>query len=187
MSDLPGQEIHQFRKQILSLSGEDVSKCIQCGKCTAGCPISPEMDLQPNQVIRFVQINDPKTVLSCQAIWLCASCQTCSVRCPEEIEIAEIMDSLRKLSLEEKVPLGEERIVKFDKIFLGTVRKRGRVHEMELIMRYNLAVRQPFKDAHLGSRMFMKGKLHFLGKKVKELNQIREIFAKSKRFFKPQE
>jgi len=178
-------EIHQFRKKILSLSGEDASKCIQCGKCTAGCPISPEMDLQPNQVIHFIQINDPKTVLGCRTIWLCASCRTCSVRCPAEIEIAKIMDSLRKLSLEEKVPSGEERVVKFDEIFLGTVRKRGRVHEMELMMRYNLAVGQPFKDAHLGPQMLAKGKLHFWGQKVKELNQIREIFAKSKRFFKP--
>jgi len=143
------------------------------------------MDLQPNQVIRFIQINDPKTVLGCQTIWLCASCRTCSVRCPEEIEIAKIMDSLRKVALEEKVPLGEERVLKFDEIFLESVRRRGRVQEMELMMRYNLAVRQPFKDAHLGPRMFAKGKLHFRGRKVKELNEIREIFAKSKRFFKP--
>lgn len=184
MSYLNSPEIHQFRKQILSLSGEDVSKCIQCGKCTAGCPVSPEMDLQPNQVIRFIQVNDPKTVLGCQTIWLCASCRTCSVRCPEEIEIAKIMDSLRKVALEEKAPLGEQRVVKFDEIFLGTVGKRGRVHEMELMMRYNLAIRQPFKDAHLGPRMFTKGKLHLLGQKVKELNQVREIFEKSKRFFK---
>jgi hypothetical protein len=94
------------------------------------------------------------------------------------------MDSLRKVALEEKAPLGEERVVKFDEIFLGTVGKRGRVHEMELMMRYNLAIRQPFKDAHLGPRMFTKGKLHLLGQKVKELNQVREIFEKSKRFFK---
>ncbi len=184
MSYLNSRDIHQFRNAILSLNGEDVSRCIQCGKCTAGCPISPEMDLQPNQVLRLIQVNDPNVVLKCSTIWICASCQTCSVRCPEEIDIAEIMDSLRKLALEAKIPLGEEKVVKFDEIFLDSIRKRGRVHELELVMRYNLALRQPFKDAHLGPVMFTRGKLGLLGHKIKEVGKIREIFKNSKRFFK---
>jgi len=48
-------------------------------------------------------------------------------------------------------------VVAFDEIFLDTVRKRGRVHELELVMRYNLACRRPFKDAHLGPMMFTRG------------------------------
>ena len=185
MSYLNSQDIHLSRNRILSISGEDSSKCIQCGKCTAGCPISPEMDLQPNQVLRLIQINEPNTVLKCSTIWICASCQTCSVRCPEEIDIAKIMDSLRKLALEAKVPVGDEKVVKFDEIFLDSIRKRGRVHELELVMKYNLALRQPFKDAHLGPVMFARGKLGFLGHKIKEVGKIKEIFRNSKRLFKP--
>lgn len=139
------------------------------------------MDLQPNQVIRFIQINDPATVLKCSTMWICASCQTCSVRCPEEIDIAKIMDSLRKLALEAKVPVGEEKVVKFDEIFLDSIRKRGRVHELELVMKYNLALLQPFKDAHLGPVMFARGKLGILGHKIKEVRKIKEIFKNSRR------
>ena len=185
MSYLNSQDIHQFRNRILSVSGEDASKCVQCGKCTAGCPISPEMDVQPNQVLRLIQVNDPGALLRCSTIWICASCQTCSVRCPEEIDIAKIMDSLRKLALEAKVPVGDRKVVKFDEIFLDSVRKRGRVHELELVMKYNLALLQPFKDAHLGPVMLARGKLGIWGHKIKEVGKIKEIFQKSKRLFKP--
>jgi len=181
LSYLNSLDIHQFRNRILSISGEDSSKCVQCGKCTAGCPISPEMDVQPNQVLRLIQVNDPDALLRCSTIWICASCQTCSVRCPEEIDIAKIMDSLRKLALEAKIPVGEKRVVKFAEIFLDSIRKRGRVHELELVMKYNLALRQPFKDAQLGPVMFRRGKLGLLGHKIKELGKIKEIFQKSKR------
>jgi len=139
------------------------------------------MDLQPNQVIRLIQINDQDALLRCSTIWICASCQTCSVRCPEEIDIAKIMDSLRKLALEAKIPVGDEKVVKFDEIFLDSIRKRGRVHELELVMKYNLALRKPFKDAHLGPVMFARGKLGLLGHKIKEVGKIKEIFKNSRR------
>jgi heterodisulfide reductase subunit C len=142
------------------------------------------MDLQPNQVIRLIQINDQEALLRCSTIWICASCQTCSVRCPEEIDIAKIMDSLRKLALEAKIPVGDEKVVKFDEIFLDSIRKRGRVHELELVMKYNLALRKPFKDAHLGPVMFARGKLGLLGHKIKEVGKIKEIFQNSKRLIK---
>ena len=181
MSYRISQNIHQFRNEVLSLNGEDVSRCIQCGKCSAGCPISPEMDLQPNQVLRLIQINDREPVLRSSTIWICASCQTCSIRCPEDIDIAKIMDSMRKLALEGQVPVGEGNVVKFDEIFLDSIRKRGRVHELELVMRYNLAIRQPFKDAHLGPMMMAKRKMKLLGHRIKELGGIKEIFRSSRR------
>ena len=184
MSYLNNNGIHSFRNRILELSGEDVARCIQCGKCSAGCPISPEMDLQPNQVIHLIQINDPQAVLRSSTIWLCASCQTCSVRCPDGIDVAKIMDSVRKLSVEEKVPPGEGNGAKFNELFLDSIRKRGRVNEMEILLQYNLATHQPFKDTHLGLLMFAKRKLSFSGRKIKEVGRIKEIFKNSKRFMK---
>ena len=177
------ENIHEFRDEILALCGEDASNCVQCGKCTASCPIAPEMDLQPNQVLRYIQIKSRKPILQCSTIWLCASCETCSSRCPEGIEIATVMDTLRKLAVEEGLATGQEQIVAFDEIFLDSIKRYGRVHELGLVMRYNMASRQPLKDAHLGPLMLGKGKLSLFAHRIRQRATIREIFRKSRRFF----
>jgi hypothetical protein len=98
--------------------------------------------------------------------------------------VAQIMDSLRKLAVEEKVPIGEENAMKFNEFFLDSIRKRGRVNEMEILLRYNLAAHQPFKDSHLGLVMLAKRKLSFSNRKIKEVGLIKEIFKNSRRFIK---
>lgn len=176
------ENIHEFKDEILALCGEDASNCVQCGKCTASCPIAPEMDLKPSQVLRNIQVNSRKPVLQSSTIWLCASCETCSSRCPEGIEIATVMDTLRKLAVEEGLATGKEQIVDFDEIFLDSIKRHGRVHELGLIIRYNMASRKPLKDAHLGPLMLGKGKLSLLAHRVREKAKVREIFRQSRRF-----
>jgi heterodisulfide reductase subunit C len=140
------------------------------------------MDLKPSQVLRHIQLNSNKAVLQCSTIWLCASCETCSFRCPEGIEIATLMDTLRKLAIEEGLATGQKQILAFDEIFLDSIKQHGRVHELGLVMRYNMASRQPFKDAHLGPLMLGKGKLSLFAHGIRQKATIREIFRKSRRF-----
>jgi heterodisulfide reductase subunit C len=59
-------------------SGESVSRCYQCRKCTNGCPLVFAMDWMPNQVMRAIQLGLEKEILASQTIWVCASCQTCT-------------------------------------------------------------------------------------------------------------
>jgi len=88
----------ELAKKVFEISGQNVYACIQCGKCSAGCPISREMDLLPNQVIHLVRLGS-ELALKSKAIWLCANCYTCSVRCPRDINIAAIMEALRLITL----------------------------------------------------------------------------------------
>jgi heterodisulfide reductase subunit C len=92
----------KFAKKVEELSGENVRKCYQCGKCSAGCPIADQMDLLPSQAIRMVQTGDT-SVLDSKTIWLCASCFTCAVRCPQGIDLAKVMEALRLLSLRKNI------------------------------------------------------------------------------------
>jgi CO dehydrogenase/acetyl-CoA synthase alpha subunit len=55
------------------------------------CPVAFAMDYKPNQICRW-SLGMKERVLSSKTIWVCASCYTCSTRCPNDIDIAKVMD-----------------------------------------------------------------------------------------------
>lgn len=88
-----------FVKKVEILSNQDLLQCYHCGKCTAGCPISEDMDLKPNQVIRYCQLGLEKEVLECKTIWLCASCFQCYSKCPRGVDLSSINEALRFIAM----------------------------------------------------------------------------------------
>lgn len=169
-----------FLKILQNDCGEKISHCYQCGKCSAGCPISFQMDYLPNQIIRMVQLGMEEQVLSSRTIWLCASCLTCSARCPREIDIAEIMDYLRRRAYKKQlIPLEETEIPLFNKIFLRNIELFGRLYEMGLIGMFNILSGEFFKDVSLAPKMFLKQKISIFPHRIRNLREIREIFKKS--------
>ena len=81
-------------KEVEELCGENLFGCYQCGTCSAGCPFIEDMDLSPDEVIRYI-ILDRKEVFNSKTIWLCAACFTCAERCPRDINITKIMEAFR--------------------------------------------------------------------------------------------
>ena len=92
----------ELAKEVEELSGENLFGCLQCGTCSAGCPYVEEMDLTPDEVIRYI-ILDRKEVLNSKTIWLCSSCFTCAERCPRDINITKIMEALRQIILRKNI------------------------------------------------------------------------------------
>ena len=92
----------ELAKEVEDLCGENLFGCYQCGTCSAGCPFVDEMDLTPDEVIRYV-ILDRDEVLNSKTIWLCSSCYTCAERCPRDINITKIMEALRQIILRRKI------------------------------------------------------------------------------------
>jgi heterodisulfide reductase subunit C len=92
----------QFVAKIEELSGQKILACYQCGKCSAGCPALSEMDILPNQVIRYVQLGFKDELLKSKSYWVCASCLTCNARCPKGIKIAEVMEAVRQFYLRKR-------------------------------------------------------------------------------------
>ena len=61
------------------------------------------MDLLPNQIMRLVQLGLKDEIGASRTIWLCASCMTCTARCPKGIDISRIMEALRLLTLRKNI------------------------------------------------------------------------------------
>ena len=174
-----------FKKELEKDCGEKVSHCYQCGKCSAGCPISFQMDYLPNQIIRMIQLGMEKEVLSSKTIWLCASCLTCTARCPREIDIAEIMDYLRRYAYQKQIiPIEETEIPLFNKIFLRNIELFGRLYEMGLIGMFNMLSGEFFKDILLAPKMFLKRKISIMPPRIKNIKETRTIFKKSGRLIR---
>jgi heterodisulfide reductase subunit C2 len=167
-----------FARQLKKETGEDVFQCFQCLKCSTGCPLANAMDILPHQLIKAMQLGLRQEVISSRTIWVCASCLTCSCRCPTEIDIARLMDGLRQMAYARQEGLGDELTPLFHRIFLNSVRRRGRVYEIGMLMNFKFKAKRLFKDIGLGWRMFRKGKLRLLPSRVKKRAEIRAMFDK---------
>lgn len=156
----------------------NVQDCFQCQKCSAGCPVAPEMDYTPNQVMQMVSLGMKERLLACKTIWVCASCYTCSTRCPNQIDIAGVMDWLRQTAQKESVALSEKEVSCFHAAFLDSVRSHGRVHELSMLARYKMKTRKYFEDMKLGWKMFTRGKLRILPSNIKGRKEVAGLFTK---------
>ena len=143
-------------------TGENVYLCYQCVKCTSGCPLTEHFDLAPNQVMRAAQLGMEELIFQSRTPWLCASCQTCTTRCPQGIDIARVMDFIVSEAMAEGIEPKVPEIALFNKVFLRDVNILGRSYELGLIAEMGLRTRQPFKDLDLGLEMFKHRKINLL-------------------------
>ena len=116
------------------INGVPIQRCYHCRKCTAGCPLAFVMEYNPNKVIKMIQMGMKQEVLGSSTIWLCASCETCITRCPNEVDIARMMDVLRETAINEGVAANEKNVLSFHKAFLGSIKSRGRINEPMLMV-----------------------------------------------------
>ena len=172
-----------LRKRIEELSGQKISACFQCQKCTNGCPVTFAMDIVPHKVIRLLHLGLVNEVLRSDTIWVCASCETCSTRCPNDIDIARIMDTLRQMSQREGVKSSQKNFPIFHSAFLSSIRRHGRVHESEMVVNYALrseGLGGLLKQASTGLAMFTRGKIRLLPPRLRTKSQVRNIFKRAK-------
>ena len=162
-------------------SGTPVSACLQCHKCSTGCPVGPEMDLLPSQVMRLINLGGEEELLESEAIWACASCEACTTRCPMDIDIAGVMDTLRMMAVERKAALGNTRSTNFNKAFLTSVQWHGRVFEFGMMALFKLTSLDLFSDMDKMPKMLAKRKLALLPHFSRSAKAVRKTFKRAKK------
>jgi heterodisulfide reductase subunit C len=176
-------ETKSFTSTLAEETGVKINRCYQCGKCSAGCPMSVEMDMPPSVILRHLQTNNEALIqkaIQSYSIWMCLSCETCLCRCPMEIETAKVMDYLRLIALRTgQVNPKAKKIVAFHKAFLASIKRYGKLYEIGVILRYKLASKEFLKDITIAPSAFFKGKLHLIPEKVKNGKQLHKLIAKT--------
>ncbi|MGD8962832.1 MAG: 4Fe-4S dicluster domain-containing protein, partial [Desulfobacterales bacterium] len=129
---------YHFLGQIETVGSYQASACFQCRKCTNGCPVTFAMDLFPDEVIRLVILGHREAVLGCDTIWVCAACETCTTRCPNDVKIAELMDCLKEMAVQQGVRSTQPQILSLHTSFLKDVKRWGRVFETTFLPEYFL-------------------------------------------------
>jgi Fe-S oxidoreductase len=75
--------------------------CIQCGKCTGGCPMAMKTQLNPRSLIyRILVAGNGFDIEGREELWDCTTCSTCSSRCPKSVNPMEAVIALRSAFVE---------------------------------------------------------------------------------------
>jgi heterodisulfide reductase subunit C len=121
------------------------------------------MDFPPRMLWRLLLLGETLEVLESRTFSLCSSCYTCTLRCPRNLPLTDVMADLKQVAAlrQEAVdPAGEA----FHHIFLEAIRVNGRIPETRLMAAYlfRMGLRNPaypLAYATLGIRLMKHGKL----------------------------
>lgn len=166
-----------FLRELQEESGQDLSKCYQCGNCTAGCPGGQYYDKQVNQIMRAAQLGLKHKALTNKSLWLCLSCYTCSARCPNNLDVARVMESLRHMA--RKQGLVQDRpIESFWKAFMDMVRLNGRSYELGVMASFMLRTGKGWNNLEIAPTALAKRKMPFLPERIKGREEVARIFQR---------
>ena len=172
-----------FLAEVMAATPGDnrLDMCVQCGSCGGSCPSGPEMEHTPRRLFALIRAGERTAVLASNAPWYCVSCYYCTVRCPQEVHITDVMYTLKALAIREHRYL-DDAMPGFSKTFVDYVERYGRSFELGLATRFNLR-HHPLSlpgMAPMGLNMMRKGRMDLTPTRIHGLDQLKRILAKAK-------
>lgn len=163
--------------------GEKVQNCLQCGTCTGTCPVSHVMDVTPRELIALFRADRLDDVLCSRALWICASCYSCTVRCPADIRVTDTIYALKRLAMERNEEPPGFPVVGLARDFMSSVKRYGRNYEFGLGLRHT--VRSRFAgllgSAGLGLNLMRRGRLGVRPRSIRGIGEVRAIIDAAER------
>jgi heterodisulfide reductase subunit C2 len=147
---------------------EKILSCLQCGTCGGACPLSVYMDYTPRRLIGMLREGFKQEVVESFAIWLCASCYECTVRCPAGIKVTDVMYALKRIAIREGIYPRRFPIPVLAKEFMETLKGTGRTNEFRLVLRV-LIKTAPMKlltSWPLGLKLWRHGRMRLTGSRL---------------------
>ena len=178
-----------FSRDIQKKSHQNINDCYQCMKCAGGCPMNPYMEHNNYEILRMIQLGEKDKVMDSNTPWLCVSCKTCAVRCPNGIDTGKIMDAIKMESIaENRVPAKEWPIKLFYELFLKSMSGfpilggEGRLYDMGMVGLYKMCTGNYFADMALGMEMGKRNKMPLLPHNAlkRRKGEIKKIFQRAK-------
>ena len=159
------------------IGGERIRNCIQCGTCSASCPLSPYMDFTPRRLIHMAREGFKRDVLESFTIWLCTSCYSCTVECPRKIRVTDIMYALKRRAIEDGVFPKRFPIPILASQFGAMIRNRGRVTESWLIVKVFLrtSIFKLLGMSKLGTKLFLSGRMEIMPASIRGRKQLQVL------------
>ncbi len=162
--------------------GENLISCLQCGTCGGSCPSGADMDHTPRAIFAMLDADMKDAVLASNTPWYCVSCYYCTVRCPQEIPITDIMYTLKQKAIEYGYSQ-QRKASDFSETFIGYVESYGRSFEVGLAARYFL-FHNPLKlvsmGMGMGMGMFLRGRMGIMPERIKNIDQLQNILNAAK-------
>jgi quinone-modifying oxidoreductase subunit QmoC len=174
-----------FWDQISSFpEGHKIKSCLQCGTCTGACPVAYAMDLTPRTIIGLFRAGRMEEVVRSQAIWLCASCYSCTVRCPMNIRVTDTMYAFKRVAMERELYPKRFAIPALSQTFINMVQKYGRNYELALAVRYYLRAKlsKVFAESGIGWALVRRGRLRLVPQRLKRVHEVRAIIERANQF-----
>lgn len=174
-----------FWEQVGSFpEGYKIKRCLQCGTCTGTCPVSYAMDITPRQIIALFRAGHVEDILHSRAIWLCASCYSCTVRCPIGIKVTDTLYALKRIAMEREIYPRKFPVHALSRAFINNVYRFGRNYELWLGIRYYMSTKitKLFTNIGFAWSMIRRGRLGLVPSRLKGINQIHAIIKKANEF-----
>lgn len=169
-----------FGREVMSVPGcEQLETCIQCGTCSGLCPLSIFMDYTPRQVMELTRSDFKQEVLRSTTIWLCASCYACTVECPKQIRITDIMYELKQRAIHEGIYPKRFPIPVLAQEFYKMSHKHGRVTEnfLATIMFLKTNIWAALGMWRLGLNLIRRGRFPLKMEGIKRKDELGRMMA----------
>lgn len=87
---------HNFHLEIEKYGAKQMNSCMQCGNCSAVCPLSTATNTFPRKIYRYIQLGMRDKLLESPEPWLCYYCGECNDDCTQGASPAETMMATRR-------------------------------------------------------------------------------------------